>query len=360
MVLRGTPLPVERSHRFNIMPTSGSDTFTLQFSIGERPLAARNTNLGQLTISGIPTDGETRELLLKCAVTAQCEVTVVASIEGTEACAEATFSLPDTLTLYEINRLIALAADSATPDGTAVDVIEASNNAADTVAQAERILRDKPDPALNKLVAAVGLAVDAGDAAGIRTATETLTEHLRDGDHTGTDGARADSSQTSYAAAETPTIGVSRDVTTIGRIFGGQTFTPDTQLCFVLMPFDSALQPVYEDHIRPAVRRLGLTCQRADEITSTSLITWDIWERINRARVIVADLTQQNANVFYELGLAHALGKDVVLLTQSMDFVPFDLKSIRCIVYEFTPRGCERLEQKLTETLSAFVKGTNS
>ena len=133
-------------------------------------------------------------------------------------------------------------------------------------------------------------------------------------------------------------------------------FTLDPQLCFVLMPFESKFQPLYDDHIRPTVLRSGLRCERADDIHGTNLITWDIWERINRARFLVAELTDQNANVFYELGLAHAVSKDVILITRSMDFVPFDLKTIRCIVYEFTPRGIQKLEKQLEETIRAVMK----
>src|SRR5262249_31328667 len=96
---------------------------------------------------------------------------------------------------------------------------------------------------------------------------------------------------------------------TLGKIFGGSTYTLDSQLCFVLMPFTDKLQPLYEDHISPIVQKAGLRCVRADDIHGTSLITYDIWEHINRARFLVAELTDRNPNVFYELGLAHAISK---------------------------------------------------
>lgn len=145
----------------------------------------------------------------------------------------------------------------------------------------------------------------------------------------------------------------------LGKIFGGGgSFAPDPQLCFVLMPFAPKLQPVYEDHIKPTVEAAGLVCQRADDIAGTNSITWDIWERINRARFLIADLTDQNANVFYELGLAHALSKDVILLTQSMTFVPFDLRALRCIPYDFTPRGVMKLQSTLKETLHLLMRKT--
>jgi hypothetical protein len=122
------------------------------------------------------------------------------------------------------------------------------------------------------------------------------------------------------------------------------------------MPFDQKYQAVYDDHIRPTVESAGLRCQRADEVAGVKNITWDIWERINSARFLVADLTSRNANVFYEVGLAHAISKDVILITQSMEFVPFDLRSVRCIEYEYTPRGTRAFESKLRATIDAVMR----
>ena len=116
------------------------------------------------------------------------------------------------------------------------------------------------------------------------------------------------------------------------------------------------MTPLYTDHIKPAVESEGITCQRADEIVGTNIITFDIWEKINRSRFIIADLTNKNPNVFYEIGLAHALGKEVILITQTMNDVPFDLKSLRCIVYDFTPRGIKQLEAALVKTINIIMR----
>jgi hypothetical protein len=70
-------------------------------------------------------------------------------------------------------------------------------------------------------------------------------------------------------------------------------------------------------------------------------------------------LTDMNANVFYELGLAHALSKDVVLLTQSMDFVPFGPKGLRCICYDTTKHGAGRLEAH-PSTIAALMHSGQS
>jgi hypothetical protein len=81
----------------------------------------------------------------------------------------------------------------------------------------------------------------------------------------------------------------------------------------------------------------------------------DIRTSIELADLIVADLTGKNANVFYEVGICHALEKSVLLLAQSMDDVPFDLRHRRVLLYSYTPRGCKRLESSLKAQVNAIV-----
>ena len=86
---------------------------------------------------------------------------------------------------------------------------------------------------------------------------------------------------------------------------------------------------------------------RADDIYNNQSIIEDIWKYINEARLLITELTGKKANVFYETGIAYTIGKDVVLISQSMRDVPFDLRHLRCIVYEYTPRVTSLLEQNL-------------
>lgn len=155
------------------------------------------------------------------------------------------------------------------------------------------------------------------------------------------------------AAAELP-----RESPLAGQSFWG-TVEPGTEedLCFVLMPFERKLTEIYERYVKTVVAgQCGLVCERADDLNKPNVVMKDVWERINRARVIVADLTRHNANVFYELGLAHAIGKQVVLIAQrergKRALLPFDVSGVRTIVYDDTPSGYE----KLSETLVRFVK----
>ena len=100
---------------------------------------------------------------------------------------------------------------------------------------------------------------------------------------------------------------------------------------------------------------IGALAKRADEIFGTDPIIDDIWEAINSAALIVADVTGRNPNVMYEIGMAHTVGKPVLIVTQAIEDVPFDLRHYRCITYDYTPRGCSELEQRLRATIT-FLK----
>ena len=105
-------------------------------------------------------------------------------------------------------------------------------------------------------------------------------------------------------------------------IWEGRRFTTEVDYCFVLMPFSDIkdIQSVYSDHIKPVVeKKCNLRCERADDIHDISGVMQSVWESINRARIIIAEMTERNPNVFYELGIAHTLGKPVIMITQSMD-----------------------------------------
>jgi hypothetical protein len=102
---------------------------------------------------------------------------------------------------------------------------------------------------------------------------------------------------------------------------------------FVLMPFSEPLNEVYDFLIKGALTEAGYKVSRADDIKSQSNILEDIITGIMQSSLIVADLTDSNANVYYELGIAHALQKKVVLITQVIEELPFDLRSYRVVAY---------------------------
>jgi hypothetical protein len=143
-------------------------------------------------------------------------------------------------------------------------------------------------------------------------------------------------------------------------MFRKREFEPDPKLCFVMMPSDDPKSPhkpfmrVYRV-IKATVRKTKLRCKRADEIFGVKPIVQDIWEYINKASLTIADLTGRNTNVFYEVGLSHALPKKVIFLTQTMDDVPFDVKYVRCILYRNTEPGRRKLTKDLYRTIKTVL-----
>ncbi len=103
---------------------------------------------------------------------------------------------------------------------------------------------------------------------------------------------------------------------------------------FVLMPFAAEFDDVYQLGIKPACENAGAYAERVDEQLFQESILQRVYNQIWKADLVVADMTEKNANVFYETGYAHALGKTVILLTRDSDDIPFDLKHYPHIIYE--------------------------
>lgn len=124
-----------------------------------------------------------------------------------------------------------------------------------------------------------------------------------------------------------------------------------------MMPFGSWYDRYYQDIYVPAIRDAGFEPVRADELFSTGSVVEQIWEQIEKSKVLLAELTDKNANVFYELGLAHAAGKPVVFTAGRVDDVPFDLRHLRVIVYETRePLWADKLQRLITDYLRNAAK----
>lgn len=109
--------------------------------------------------------------------------------------------------------------------------------------------------------------------------------------------------------------------------------TEPKPFAFVLMPFSKEFDDAYELAIKPACELAGAYAERVDKQIFTGSILERVYNQISKADIIVADMSERNANVFYEVGYAHALGKPTILLTRSADDIPFDLKHYTHIVY---------------------------
>jgi hypothetical protein len=121
----------------------------------------------------------------------------------------------------------------------------------------------------------------------------------------------------------------------------------EMKMCFVLMPFKPNFGRIYEEVIKPTIEKRGYEVLKADELYTTSPIIEDIWTKINECQTIIADVTGKNPNVFYELGIAHTVGKRTIILSQNDDDVPFDLRYLRYYKYDDTQSGWINLKSCL-------------
>ena len=105
----------------------------------------------------------------------------------------------------------------------------------------------------------------------------------------------------------------------------------------VMMPFNPAYLNPLEDPVYRAIwnaaDQLGYECRRVDEIKTPTDITQDILRLIESSRVVIADLSGANPNVYYEMGLAHARGRIVIPISNSKERLPFDNRQIRTIFF---------------------------
>lgn len=129
----------------------------------------------------------------------------------------------------------------------------------------------------------------------------------------------------------------------------------DSEQLSVMMPFDVSFRPVYEA-IAEVARSVGMRCNRGDDVWDHSTIIQDIASLIDRSRIIVADCTGRNPNVFYEIGIAHALGREVILLAQHESDVPFDLRHLRYIRYLPNTQGLADLSTHLARRIGTLLE----
>ncbi len=115
-------------------------------------------------------------------------------------------------------------------------------------------------------------------------------------------------------------------------VFQGRGYTPKKNSIFVIMPFSPKWSSKVWRVIKEETNRLGYNTIRSDEQYGHQVLE-DIWKGICEASIVIADVTGRNPNVFYELGIAHVLGRRVLLLAQDVHDIPFDTRIYRHILY---------------------------
>src|SRR5258706_6261448 len=124
-----------------------------------------------------------------------------------------------------------------------------------------------------------------------------------------------------------------------------------------MRPFGAWFDSYYAEIYVPAIKEAGFEPVRADELFTTGSVVEQIWEQIEKAKLLLADLSGKNPNVFYELGLSHAARKPVVFTAGQVEDVPFDLRHLRVIIYDVRePEWACRLQKSVTDYLRNAAK----
>ena len=125
---------------------------------------------------------------------------------------------------------------------------------------------------------------------------------------------------------------------------------------FVVSQFGGNYDILYDEVIRPICKKLNYKPIRGDEVASCSMILNDIIASIQNAAVIIADITPDNPNVFYEIGYAHAQNKPTILLCDKAlrNKLPFDVSGFRTIFYDNSIGGKRQVEEKLEGYLQSI------
>lgn len=124
---------------------------------------------------------------------------------------------------------------------------------------------------------------------------------------------------------------------------------------FVVMQFTEPYQQLYSEVIRPVAEEFGFETYHAGEVYGPGVILDDISQGIIDAKIIIAEVTPANQNVFYELGYAHALRKPTILLAERGKELPFDISGYRCLFYENSIGGKKQVEDTLRKHLQAIT-----
>lgn len=125
---------------------------------------------------------------------------------------------------------------------------------------------------------------------------------------------------------------------------------------FVIMDFSEKFKYIYTEVIKPVCDELNIECLRADEYNYPGSIIKDILDSIRDSDIIIADITPDNANVYFEVGYAYALGKNpVLLMDKEREKLPFDISSFRIIMYNNTIEGAQYVKNLLTRFLKTLI-----
>ena len=127
-------------------------------------------------------------------------------------------------------------------------------------------------------------------------------------------------------------------------------------VAFIIMQFSTPFNELYEGVIRPVCSDLGVRAVRADDAYGPGLIIADVVRQIDESKIVVAEISPLNANVYYEVGYSHARGKPTILIAdRKTEKLPFDVSPFRTLFYDNTIDGKRRVEEGLRRHLTAAL-----
>ena len=141
-----------------------------------------------------------------------------------------------------------------------------------------------------------------------------------------------------------------RSRSTFGHEYIKSSLLEPHETGFVIASFkDPEIDTAYEQVIKPILKKAGLRCVRIDQEHVSNHVMHKVLREISRARVVIADMTHERQNCYYEAGFAHALGKNVILTVKKGARIHFDLNGAQFLVWES--------EAKLGELLTSALAG---
>lgn len=149
-------------------------------------------------------------------------------------------------------------------------------------------------------------------------------------------------------------------------IFRAKELTIDQNMCFCVLPFNDDRLEIFDDIIKPTLEdKFKINVIRSGNIFKPNLnIMESVWTYINQAAFIIADLSDRNPNVFYELGICHTLGKPVITLCDEKSYkndynekLPFDINTINTIFYKNSGAGPQKLVREIEKNVRALRSG---
>jgi len=166
---------------------------------------------------------------------------------------------------------------------------------------------------------------------------------------------KAFKSDEEFISTATDVKKVKKVITFLPSVFSVPEKPINPNLVSVRMPFKMEYDKVLEI-IKAACHDVGMPCQRVDDIWNNSAIIQDIFELIYCSSIVIVDFSGKNPNVFYEAGIAHTLGKNVIPITQSIEDIPFDMRHHRSIQYLNNNEGLLKLKTHLETKIKALIQ----